>query len=132
MEVYKRDLSLIPQVLFPTKNGMLVETEEGEEEEDMFEDIGVCMTETVVETTESEMETETLNQSNGEEVNLNCPSTKGDSNEFTEQVNVILKPDISELPKTTTNRETLSYLKAKRIVRHKNNEGPEQKKIKND
>jgi hypothetical protein len=46
----------------------------------------------------------------------------------------LLKPDISELPKQSS-KETLSYLKAKRIVRHKNisannDGGPEAKKIK--
>lgn len=35
------------------------------------------------------------------------------------------KPDLSELtPSKTSNRDTMSYLKAKRIQRHKNNNNP--------
>lgn len=64
------------------------------------------------------------------------PSHENVKTEFIEQTVInttLLKPDISELPKQS-NRETLSYLKAKRIIRHKNNVnnegGPESKKAK--
>lgn len=133
MKEYNRDLSLVPEVAFPTLNGKLVEHEEAEEEEDMFEDIGVCMHENDEDTVENELSTTEESPTKGKL--LESPiktSTKSDSKDFIEQKNVLLKPDICELPKTTTNRETLSYLKAKRIIRHKNNEGPDHKKVKSD
>lgn len=40
------------------------------------------------------------------------------SGTFTEE-NIVIKPDLSEIQKQS-NRATLSYLKAKRIIRHKN------------
>lgn len=41
----------------------------------------------------------------------------------------VLKPDLSEVRKDN-NRDTMSYLKAKRINRHKNSEGTDPKKFK--
>lgn len=42
-----------------------------------------------------------------------------------------LKPTLSEFPRQTTNKDTLNYLKAKRIIRHKHSsDGPEYKKSK--
>lgn len=49
--------------------------------------------------------------------------------QFDEQTITIIKPDLSEVKKNT-NRDTLSYLKAKRIIRHKNSECSETKKFK--
>lgn len=43
--------------------------------------------------------------------------------------NVSLKPDLNEVQKQS-NRDTMMYLKSKRINRHKNNDGTEAKKIK--
>lgn len=42
---------------------------------------------------------------------------------------VLLKPDFNEVQKQS-NRDTMMYLKSKRINRHKNNEGTEVKKMK--
>lgn len=47
-----------------------------------------------------------------------------------EDINSTLKPDTSELPKNSSNRDTMSYLKSKRILRHKNNEAIDSKKQK--
>lgn len=42
-----------------------------------------------------------------------------------------LKPTLSEFPRQTTNKDTLNYLKAKRIIRHKHpSEGPDYKRSK--
>lgn len=43
---------------------------------------------------------------------------------------VLLKPDLNEFQKQSSDRDTMMYLKSKRINRHKNNEGTETKKIK--
>lgn len=59
-----------------------------------------------------------------------CNDNKNNS-AFLEQ-SVVVKPDLSEVQKQS-NRETLSYLKAKRIIRHKGfPNDPETKKLKLD
>lgn len=79
-----------------------------------------------------------LNDSNNSDatekmVELPLKPSNGSVNDSEQTVtNAHLKPDISELPKQSS-RETLSYLKAKRITRHKNvnhSEAPDSKKIK--
>lgn len=52
------------------------------------------------------------------------------SDDFVVQPVLNPKPDLSEFPRQT-NKDTLSILKAKRIIRHKTN-GPEMKKLKSD
>lgn len=59
------------------------------------------------------------------------PSNQGLSSDFVSQTVLNPKPDISEFPRQT-NRDTLSYLKAKRIIRHKNSDGPDVKKQRSD
>lgn len=59
------------------------------------------------------------------------PSTS-DISDFETQPTVNLKPDVREFPRHTS-KDTLSILKAKRIIRHnKPNEGPDMKKHKSD
>lgn len=59
------------------------------------------------------------------------PSNDGISSDFVTQTVLNAKPDLSEFPRQT-NRDTLSYLKAKRIIRHKTSDGPDMKKQKSD
>lgn len=60
------------------------------------------------------------------------PSSISDSSDFVTQPSVDPKPDLREFPRQT-NKDTLSILKAKRIIRHnKTSEGPELKKLKSD
>lgn len=55
-----------------------------------------------------------------------------DKSEITSTIVSQLKPSLSEFPRQT-NKDTLSYLKAKRIIRHKTSgEPPEPKKTKLD
>lgn len=76
-----------------------------------------------------EANTPDLFQANSE---LLTPSqTSAKSNDVAEQSvsSVLLKPDLNEVQKKS-NRDTMMYLKSKRINRHKNNEGTEVKKLK--
>lgn len=50
---------------------------------------------------------------------------------FDEQTITIIKPDISEVTKST-NRDTLRYLKAKRIIKRKINDCSDTKKVKSE
>lgn len=60
------------------------------------------------------------------------PSSASDPGDFEAQPSVNPKPDLREFPRQT-NKDTLSILKAKRIIRHnKTSEGPEVKKLKSD
>lgn len=59
------------------------------------------------------------------------PSSVSDPSDFVTQPAVNAKPDLREFPRQT-NKDTLSILKAKRIIRHKTVDGPEVKKLKSD
>lgn len=60
------------------------------------------------------------------------PSSESEPSDFVTQPSVNPKPDLREFPRQT-NKDTLSILKAKRIIRHnKAVDGPEVKKLKSD
>lgn len=59
------------------------------------------------------------------------PSSACDPGDFVTQPVLNPKPDLREFPRQT-NKDTLSILKAKRIIRHKQGDGPEVKKHKSD
>lgn len=60
------------------------------------------------------------------------PSSISEPSDFVTQPSVNPKPDLREFPRQT-NKDTLSILKAKRIIRHnKPVDGPEVKKLKSD
>lgn len=59
------------------------------------------------------------------------PSSVSEHSDFVTQPVVNPKPDLREFPRQT-NKDTLSILKAKRIIRHKPVDGPEVKKLKSD
>lgn len=59
------------------------------------------------------------------------PLSHASSGDFVTQTVVDLKPDLREFPRQSS-KDTLSILKAKRIIRHKNADGPEVKKLKSD
>lgn len=67
------------------------------------------------------------------EISLNVAQESTPSGEIVvEQQSVtadVLRPDLSEVRKEN-NRDTMSYLKAKRIIRHKSNEVNDAKKFK--
>lgn len=108
------------------KEDPLFEEEVEDEEEEYIPPSRKIKTDECSETGEPNPETETNY--------MLTPSSENAKNEFIEQTVInsnLLKPDISDLPKQS-NKDTLSYLKAKRIIRHKNNSdgGPDSKKIK--
>ncbi|KAJ8910989.1 hypothetical protein NQ315_010818 [Exocentrus adspersus] len=138
-----KDVRLLPDITFPTLNGTLVEREpEDEEDDEMVEDEEEFPSEeheqeskedsNTADTSESNMETSTTDENKEEASNSPIkPSNDSVSGDFVSQTVLNPKPDISEFPRQT-NRDTLSYLKAKRIIRHKNTDGPEVKKQKSD
>lgn len=122
----------------------MVEREPEEEEDEMMEDEEFPAEDeqeqdlkdessTAVETSEGESVLNTSVASGKEENSPPSmkPSNQGVSSDFVSQTVLNPKPDISEFPRQT-NRDTLSYLKAKRIIRHKNTDGPDVKKQKSD
>ncbi|KAJ8931084.1 hypothetical protein NQ314_016048 [Rhamnusium bicolor] len=145
MKEYGKDLRMLPDISFPTLNGKLVEREpedEEEEEDEMMDDEEMGLEEeqefkdessTAFETsgTDSLAEISATEDSKEDGQSPMKPSSESVSNDFVSQTVLNPKPDISEFPRQT-NRDTLSYLKAKRIIRHKNSDGPEMKKLKSD
>ncbi|XP_063914137.1 uncharacterized protein LOC135130642 isoform X2 [Zophobas morio] len=140
-----KDLDILPEVVFPTQNGELTERALMEKEDkfiDPDEDIMEDEDEEYVPPTRKSKSVDSSRDSGDTTPEKPTtspikPSDSAKSELFNEQTVVsttLLKPDISELPKQS-NRDTLSYLKAKRIIRHKNNAnsdgGPESKKLKN-
>ncbi|KAG5874832.1 hypothetical protein JTB14_009289 [Gonioctena quinquepunctata] len=137
MREYGKDIRLLPDIAFPTINGKLVELEpdeEEEEEDEMMEGEQSFGEEdmrddsfTTLDTTKSE-----LSMLNAEEPTSPLkPSNESTSEDFVTQTVMNPKPDISEFPRHT-NKDTLSILKAKRIVKHKHMDGPDVKKHKSD
>ncbi|KAL3281480.1 hypothetical protein HHI36_004689 [Cryptolaemus montrouzieri] len=136
---YKKDVGLLPEIMFPTKNGVIVDqfADDDDMDEEMSENeefgsppIG---SETEIDSSMSIQEEESMKFENSP-IKPSCESVS-DRNEITEQTVSsieLLKPDISELsmPKIQSNKDALSYLKAKRIIRHKNLDNPS-KKLKN-
>lgn len=59
------------------------------------------------------------------------PSSVSEPGDFVTQSVVNPKPDLREFPRQSS-KDTLSILKAKRIIRHKPMDGPEVKKLKSD
>ncbi|XP_044266946.1 uncharacterized protein LOC123012840 isoform X2 [Tribolium madens] len=141
-----KDLNILPDLIFPTQNGELTERAlmekedkfmdedevmEDEDEEDYVPPVGKATSDDSSESGEPDPEA----QANF----ILKPSNEGVVNsEITEQTvinSTLLKPDIGDLPKQSS-KDTLSYLKAKRILRHKNNMnsdgGPDSKKVKSE
>ncbi|KAJ8948886.1 hypothetical protein NQ318_005507 [Aromia moschata] len=148
MKEYGKDIRILPDISFPTINGKIVEHDEEEEEEmmdEMMEDEEFGIDEEHHElkddlnTTGTEMsgmesygDSSVTEDSKDEDTSSPIkPSSESVSSDFVAQTVVNAKPDISEFPRQT-NRDTLSYLKAKRIIRHKSSDGPEIKKLKGD
>ncbi|CAH0556439.1 unnamed protein product [Brassicogethes aeneus] len=144
MMEYDIDLGLLPNIKFPTLNGKLVErcTEENENE-DMFEDSSFEDDEehepgeivgpvNIVSTLPIQDSSATMSSDSPQSVIK--PSDNSMNETFNQCIISALKPDLSEFPRQTTDKDTLSYLKAKRIIRHKLgvSEGPDAKKAKSE
>lgn len=71
------------------------------------------------------------NEIMAEEIPPSLKPSVSDTGDFVTQLVVNPKPDLREFPRQT-NKDTLSILKAKRIIRHKHADGPEMKKLKSD
>ncbi|KAF7287034.1 hypothetical protein GWI33_002419 [Rhynchophorus ferrugineus] len=156
MEDAGTDTKILPDIALPTLDGKLIEKQEVENEteqdnsednpEDMFTDIDESEMINASMNSVTSTENGDANSENGQgyasEDNFKDtitssqekPSTEGVSakSEITSTVIPKLKPSLSEFPRQS-NKETLNYLKAKRIVRHKSSaETPEPKKTKMD
>ncbi|KAK9692716.1 Ulp1 protease family, C-terminal catalytic domain [Popillia japonica] len=144
MTKYNKDISILPDILLPTLNGKLLpRIDEEEDEFDEEDDEEMLEDEEQTALLQHNMSDETLRDSEtGENEGIGGveedsydnsikPSQESVSHNesFDEQTIALIKPDVSEVKKTT-DRETLSYLKAKRINRHKNNDSPDTKKFK--
>ncbi|KAK9879547.1 hypothetical protein WA026_006617 [Henosepilachna vigintioctopunctata] len=136
---YNKDVDLLPEIMFPTKNGLVVDQfgddEEMEEEMSEGEDFNsppVCSETDMDSSMASQEEDPTKLQNSLLKPSCESVSDKTDIVEQTVSNAELLKPDVSELsiPKPQSSRDTLSYLKAKRIIRHKNLDNP-CKKLKN-
>lgn len=112
--------------------------EDGDDEEESFED--EMMEEesnTYSENTATDVNVTDEPSTNDEQELVNVTpklfisNTKNSSSGMFVEENVVTKPDLSEIHKQS-NRETLSYLKAKRINRHKTANEIDAKKIKMD
>nr|CAH7720990.1 unnamed protein product [Callosobruchus chinensis] len=146
MKEYGKDVRLLPDITFPTINGKLVERCFEDEEEDEMEEEAPPE--------EEEEEEEEADSMGSKDDLMKLDSSKEDSetgssavdteetplspikpslapgSDFAVQPVLNPKPDISEFPRQT-NKDTLSILKAKRIVKNKN-PGPSLKKQKTD
>ncbi|KAK5646103.1 hypothetical protein RI129_004567 [Pyrocoelia pectoralis] len=144
---YNKDLDILPVISFPTHDGKLVQRDEEDEEfmndeleeDDMEEEEDGMPEDSEVsdshnESSEQQMDDEspaavTTPITNPIRINLNNAKRKEEqelvsvksSDPFIEETmsDQFLKPDMSEIG-NSSNRDTLSYLKAKRIVRRKN------------
>ncbi|XP_045472822.1 uncharacterized protein LOC123679317 isoform X3 [Harmonia axyridis] len=126
-----KDIGMLPEIMFPTKNGAIVDqfADDEEMEEENFDNedfesppIG---SETEIDTTMSVQEEE-LTQPGSVYIQSSSESVCEEKSDDTVNNSEHLKTDISELTivKPQSNRDTLSYLKAKRIIRNKHMEGP--------
>lgn len=165
MEQYDKDLSLLPGILLPTKNGKFMKSTYGvwvmnagqntsryekftisgvvvdqfAEDEDNDDEIfdneefesPPVGSETEVDTSMSIQDEEFLKSGS---FSSQDASDSASENKLNEAIinSELLKTESNELTlsKPHSNRETLSYLKAKRIIRNKNLEGPDSKKVK--
>lgn len=159
-----KDLNILPDVIFPTLNGELTERAilendnrfvDPDEEDEMMDEEDDDDEEYLPEkqTKAIEKKCQEVKNSSGDNENgivssivyedestlkPSSESVTGSGEDFVEQNvtdNSPLKPDVSELPKLQSSKDTLSYLKAKRILRHKNNisdGAPDNKKLKQD
>ncbi|XP_060518114.1 uncharacterized protein LOC132696950 [Cylas formicarius] len=141
------NLKLLPDIILPTMNGKLIEktqqSEEEHESEDMFTDIEDSeMTDPNLANSSLQLnESSEMCQSDESSVantDVSCSPIKPSIESVSDKGDIVatvmnsnlLRPTFSEFPRIT-NKDTLNYLKAKRIVRHKQAEGsPEIKKIK--
>ncbi|XP_018569684.1 uncharacterized protein LOC108909755 isoform X2 [Anoplophora glabripennis] len=144
MRDHGKDVGMLPDIAFPTFNGKLVEREPEDEEEEMMEDEDFPTEEdledmkdesgSAIDTSVGELGLDTSPTGTSKDENSQSPMKPSNDNvsgDFVSQTVLNPKPDISEFPRQT-NRDTLSYLKAKRIIRHKNNDGPDVKKQKSE
>ncbi|CAH1953623.1 unnamed protein product [Acanthoscelides obtectus] len=147
MREYGKDVRILPDITFPTLNGKLVERSfEDEEDEEMEEEATAEEEEEADEDSltskdessikqdpakeESERGSSAVDMGDQESSSPIKPSSLAPSSDFAVQPVLNPKPDISEFPRQT-NKDTLSILKAKRIVKNKN-PGPSLKKQKID
>uniref|UniRef100_A0AAR5P600 Ubiquitin-like protease family profile domain-containing protein n=2 Tax=Dendroctonus ponderosae TaxID=77166 RepID=A0AAR5P600_DENPD len=152
------DVNGLPEIALPTLNGKLVERPEPDqagpdgEQEDMFTDIedSEMMDATNLnqsqaeggqedEATSENAEEEHENSSGCENSSLENSPTKTTDDEKLDEATAEpdeqpnSKPPLVQFPKLTTNKDTLNYLKSKRIIRHKGpSDGTELKKRKMD
>nr|XP_022918733.1 uncharacterized protein LOC111427716 [Onthophagus taurus] len=137
---YNKDPGILPEIQLPTLNGKLtnirledeLEEEEEEEHDENENDDEDHISESTVLIKSSDYESfenaeiscdDAISPSQSNLENMDFSSTPIAAND--------VKPDVPDAKKTS-NRDTLSYLKAKRIIRHKNNDGQEVKKFKSD
>lgn len=100
--------------------------------EDECEDMKEGSFQSVASETKSESDELSNDEMKSEETSRLKPSSVSDPNDFVTQPSVNPKPDLREFPRQT-NKDTLSILKAKRIIRHnKPSDGPDLKKYKSD
>lgn len=119
-----KDIEMLPEIMLPTKNGFLVD-QLGEEEEDEEMEEGMSDDDFHDPRIDREMDPDGSFSSNEEQHKVNeedlRPSTEGASDQHSlipsQQIDAI-KPDASEVSKAS-NKDTLHYLKTKRIERHR-------------
>lgn len=145
---HNKDPSCLPEIVLPTLNGALVEFPE--DEEDGFEDEEEEYRPSDEEFMHESMESEELENSDPQvsgalqsiQANYKEEGTKTDkisikfSSEKSERLlaastSTPMKPDTSDMT-SPSNREALSYLKAKRIIKDRGSSTPDPKKFKGD
>ncbi|CAG9825310.1 unnamed protein product [Phaedon cochleariae] len=149
MREYGKDTRLLPDINFPTVNGKVVEHDAAEEEEEeheaMEEEEGPSTAEEDADMKEGSLLSNSGSKSDmfseggssADETRTDGslsplkPSNDGVSGDFLSQTVVNPKPDLSEFPRHTS-KDTLSILKAKRIIRHKTLEGPQLKRSRSE
>lgn len=134
---YDFDISILPEILLPTFEGKIVEHShmEDEDEEGEFpdEELDELLQEeeSAEESFSAEMDTDVEKG-----VNANNTENEAEAQEPPKQLEFLdeavpraLKPGLSQIQRQS-NRDTMLYLKTKRITRHKNLEGSDTKRQK--
>lgn len=139
MMQYGIDTSILPEILLPTFEGKLVEhshLEDDEDDEGEFPDDELdelLQEEESAESFSTEMDSDIVEKS----VDANNTGSEAKAEEPPKQLefldeavpSALLKPAVSEIQRQS-NRDTMLYLKTKRITRHKSAESSDTKRQK--
>ncbi|XP_017778896.1 PREDICTED: sentrin-specific protease 6-like isoform X2 [Nicrophorus vespilloides] len=133
MVEYKKNVNILPILQFPTLNGELVETQPEEDEEEEEEEPMDEEEDEECDGPRDEVESENENVTSSQDTSLIKPSESSANLDtgFTEESvfnTSKVKPDMKEVP-TISNRDTMSYLKSKRIIKHRVTDSSDIKKM---